>query len=131
LLLVDQVRAILEEYRAHLPMTARQIFYRLVGAYAYPKDEAGYGRLIEMLNRARRARMIPMESIRDDRAESMGGAGGYRDKDEFWSGVRSSARWYSRPLDEGQPRAVEVWVEAAGMMPMIARVTSSRRRGLL
>jgi hypothetical protein len=116
LLLVDQVRAILEEYRAHLPMTARQIFYRLVGAYAYPKDEAGYGRLIEMLNRARRARMIPMES--------MGGAGGYRDKDEFWSGVRSSARWYSRPPDEGQPRAVEVWVEAAGMMPMIARVTS-------
>lgn len=61
----------LEEYRAHLPMTARQIFYRLVGAYAYPKDEAGYGRLIEMLNRARRARMIPMESIRDDRAEPM------------------------------------------------------------
>jgi hypothetical protein len=44
--------------------------------------------------------MIPMESIRDDRAESMGGAGGYRDKDEFWSGVRSSARWYSRPLDD-------------------------------
>jgi hypothetical protein len=42
LLLVDQVRAILEEYRAHLPMTARRIFYRLVGAYAYPKDEAGY-----------------------------------------------------------------------------------------
>jgi hypothetical protein len=124
LLLVDQVQEVLREYRAFLPMTARQIFYRLVGAHGYPKDEAAYARLIEMLSRARRARLIPMESIRDDRAESMGGGGGYQSTAEWWDGVRSSARYYRRPLTEGQPRAVEVWVEAAGMMPMIARVTS-------
>lgn len=124
MVLVDQVQEVLREYRRYLPMTARQIFYRLVGAYAYPKDENAYARLIEMLNRARRARMIPMESIRDDRAESMGGGGGYTSTNEWWDGVRASARYYQRPLTEGQPRAVEVWVEAAGMMPMVSRVTS-------
>jgi len=58
--------AVLEEFRDYLPMTVRQVFYRLVGKYAYPKDENGYERLADYLNRARRARLIPWESIRDD-----------------------------------------------------------------
>ena len=123
MLLVDQVRAILDEYREHLPMTARQVFYRLVGAYQYPKEERAYDRLQETLNRARRARLIPMNAIRDDRAASAGHSGGYESPAEFWEGVRASAHYYARPLTEGQPRAVEVWIEAQGMMPMVAEVT--------
>ncbi|WP_438297812.1 hypothetical protein [Streptomyces sp. HUAS TT7] len=123
LLLVDQVRAVLDEYRAHLPMTARQVFYRLVGAFAYPKEERAYDRLQETLNRARRARLIPMDSIRDDRATSAGHSFGYDSPAHFWDSVRSSAEFYARPLTEGQPRAVEVWIEAQGMMPMISDVT--------
>ncbi|MCX4885964.1 hypothetical protein [Streptomyces sp. NBC_00847] len=123
LALVDQVRAVLDEYRAHLPMTARQVFYRLVGAFQYPKEEKAYDRLQETLNRARRARLIPMDAIRDDRAASAGHSFGYNSPAEFWASVRASASYYSRPLDEGQPRAVEVWIEAQGMMPMIAEVT--------
>jgi hypothetical protein len=57
LALLDQVNAVLDEYRDHLPLTIRQIFYRLVGAYGYPKgtskDRRPYLRLGEMLNRAR------------------------------------------------------------------------------
>ncbi|MFI7352129.1 hypothetical protein ACIBSR_38485 [Streptomyces sp. NPDC049936] len=121
--LVDQVRAVLDEYRAHLPLTARQVFYRLVGAFDYPKEEKAYDRLQETLNRARRARLIPMNAIRDDRAVSAGHSYGYNSPAEFWESVRTSARYYSRPLTEGQPRAVEVWIEAVGMMPMIAEVT--------
>lgn len=123
LLLVDQVRAVLDEYREHLPMTARQVFYRLVGAFQFPKDERAYDRLQETLNRARRARMIPMGSIRDDRAASAGYTGGYNSPAEFWESVRASAEYYARPLTDGQPRAVEVWIEAQGMLPMVAEVT--------
>jgi len=66
LALLDQVQGILDEYVDHLPLTIRQIFYRLVGAHDYEKTERAYQRLAEHLNRARRARMIPMDVIRDD-----------------------------------------------------------------
>ncbi len=56
LTLLGQVRAVLAEYRDHLPLTIRQIFYRLVGAHGYDKTEQAYGRLCEHLNRARRGR---------------------------------------------------------------------------
>ena len=49
--LLDQVQDVLDEYAAHLPLTVRQIFYRMVGAHAYPKNERAYKRLIYMLGR--------------------------------------------------------------------------------
>src|SRR2546430_3008194 len=64
--IIAWVEAVLDEYYDHLPLTVRQIFYRLVGAYGYDKTEAAYGRLAEKLVRARRARLIPFDSIRDD-----------------------------------------------------------------
>src|SRR5262244_702721 len=64
--LLDQVQGVLDEYAAHLPLTIRQIFYRLVGAHDFEKSERAYQRLVEHLNRARRARIIPMDAIRDD-----------------------------------------------------------------
>ncbi len=121
--LVDQVRAVLDENRAYLPMTARQVFYRLVGAHRYDKTEQAYGRLLETLNRARRARLIPMHAIRDDGGTEMP-AGGWDDPAQFWRAIRHTAQSYTHALDDGQPRAVELWVEAAGMVPMVARVAA-------
>jgi hypothetical protein len=54
LALLDLVHAVLREYDLYLPMTCRQIFYRLV-AGGYGKTERAYKSLCEMLNRARRA----------------------------------------------------------------------------
>ena len=42
LALLDQVQAVLVEYRDYLPLTLRQIFYRLVGAYSFPKTQRDY-----------------------------------------------------------------------------------------
>ena len=56
----------LAEYAEQLPLTLRQIFYRMVGAYGYEKTEQAYERLGETLNKARRARVIGMDAIRDD-----------------------------------------------------------------
>ena len=66
LALLEQVNAVLDEYREHLPLTIRQIFYRLVGAHGYSKTETAYDRLGEMLNRARRAGFVRFDAIRDD-----------------------------------------------------------------
>jgi hypothetical protein len=38
--------------------------------------------------------------------------------------MRASVEYYRRSLDEGQPLAVELWVEAAGMLPQVSRVSS-------
>ena len=63
---VRMIQDVLHEYEDHLPLTMRQIFYRLVATRGYEKTEAGYKKLGEIGNRARRARLIPFADIRDD-----------------------------------------------------------------
>lgn len=125
--LIEQVREILREYREHLPLTGRQVFYRAVAAYAYPKTEAAYDRLLEHLVRARRARMIPMGAIRDDSTVEHY-AGGYDSPAQFWEGLRAQGEWYRHDPTAGQPQVVELWVEAAGMVPML--VPPAREHGV-
>ncbi|MFE7194480.1 hypothetical protein [Kitasatospora sp. NPDC057541] len=119
--LVEQVQGVLDQYREHLPMTARQVFYAAVGQWGYPKTEQAYDRLLETLVRARRARMIPMHAIRDD-SSTDAPAGGWADKGRFLSSLRRHAEYYERDLMEGQDRVAEVWVESGGMVPMLAAV---------
>ena len=76
LALLDQVRGVLDEYAEYLPLTVRQVFYRLVGAHGYDKTEKAYERLGEALNRACRAELIHMDAIRD--------GGGTRVDPHFW-----------------------------------------------
>ena len=117
--LLHLVNGVLREYRAQLPLTNRQIFYRLVGAHGYEKTEKAYARLCEYLNRARRARLIPFGAIRDDGTQSQGGPG-WDDPAQFWCAVRSTARGYRHDLTDSQPYHVELWVEAGGMLPQAA-----------
>ena len=116
--LLDLVNGVLREYRAQLPLTARQIFYRLVGAHGYEKTEKAYARLCEYLNRAR---LIDFSAIRDDGTVSRGGPG-WDDPAQFWRGVRYSARNYRHDLTDGQPYHTELWIEATGMVPQAASV---------
>jgi hypothetical protein len=122
--LLEQVDEVLVEYENYLPLTVRQIFYRLVGQYGYPKDELAYGRLCEHLNRARRARMIPFASIRDDGVTLMGSrwyAGVEAFRDETGERIRN----YQRDRQNGQPQRLELWCEAGGMMPQLERIAST------
>jgi hypothetical protein len=53
--LLEPVQAVLDLYAAYLPLTIRQIFYRLVGAgEGYEKTEKAYERLLEAIGKARR-----------------------------------------------------------------------------
>ena len=121
LALIARVNAVLGEYADHLPLTVRQIFYRLVGAHGYDKTEHAYKRLGEHLNRARRARIIAMDDIRDD--------GGIIERPIMWASaqewldaIRREAGTVMLDRTEGQRTRLAVICEAAGMVPQLARV---------
>ena len=120
--LIEQVQLVLAEYRAFLPISLRQIFYRLVAEYGYAKTEAAYDRLGSHVARARRAQMLDFDVIRDDQGkptevmqhESAAG---------FWDDVRENAAHFRLDRMAGQPIHAEVWSEA-GMTEQLFRVAS-------
>lgn len=119
--LLDQVGEILAEYQDYLPLTVRQIFYRLVGAYDYEKTERAYARLSEALVRARRARLIAFDDIRDDGVVVMAERW-YADEQDFVEEFARQAEHYRRDRQQGQAHRLELWSEAAGMLPQLANV---------
>ena len=120
LLTVDRI---LEQYRDFLPLTCRQIFYRLVAAYAFPKTENAYASLCETMATARRARRLSFDAIRDDSVNKLAYAD-YTDTDDFHRKVRSMAKGYTRNKLARQPTHIEVLTEAAGIGPQLARETA-------
>jgi hypothetical protein len=92
-------------------------------ARGYDKSESAYGRLCNHLSNARRGLPIPFEAIRDD------GLTTYRrdhfdDRDDFLCHVRSMGQRYTRDKLAGQGVHIEVWCEAAGMLPRIDDVSA-------
>jgi hypothetical protein len=119
--LLGQVEAIISAYSAHLPLTIRQVFYALVGHYGYEKTEKAYGRLGDKLTRARRARLLPFHVIRDDGVVTYSSR--WHDGPEaFWDETARRIRDYRRDRQAAQRRRIELWCEAAGMAPQLARV---------
>lgn len=116
--LLAQAQAVLDEYRAYWPLTCRQIFYRMVGAHGYDKTEAAYGRLCHHLANARRGRWIDFDAIRDDGVTSYH-RNHFGDRDDFLRHVRGLGKKYVRDKLAGQEMHIEVWCEAAGMLPQL------------
>ena len=119
--LLEQVQEVLRQYRAHLPVTNRQVFYRLVAAYGFEKSESAYERLGNVLNRARRAGLVPWSSIRDD-GFHRGGHTGWESLGEFAATVQAWVDGYRVDRQAGQDRRLALWCEAAGMVPQLERV---------
>jgi hypothetical protein len=119
--LVGAVREVLAEYEEQLPLTLRQVFYRLVASRGYEKTEQAYGRLGEALNRARRAGYVPFEHVRDDGVQAILPQT-FGSPEEFLDWARENADVFNLDRQHGQPYYLEVWVEAAGMARMVADV---------
>lgn len=119
--LLEQAQAVLEEYRKYWPLTCRQIFYRMVGAHGYDKTESAYGRLCHHLANARRGKMIPFDAIRDDGVTTYS-LGHFDARDAFLRHVRHLGERYKRNRLTAQDIHMEVWCEAAGMLPQLHRV---------
>ena len=125
---VGQVKDVLEEYDDHLPLTVRQIFYRLVGSVGYPKTENAYHVLTTTLSEARRAGAIPFDAIRDDGIRTYGPPLEFSSAKamvDYVLDVEEDLAQNGRILRlTGQPTWVSLWCEAAGMAPQLARVAS-------
>jgi hypothetical protein len=72
------------------PLTVRQIFYRLVGSAGYYKTELAYDRLCEHLAKARHAKLIPFDAIRDDGGTVLA-LPAWESADEFLDACRAQA----------------------------------------
>lgn len=116
------MRSVLHEYRAYWPLTCRQIFYRLVSTNShYPKTEQFYGKLCHHLANARRGGVIAFNSIRDDGVTTFE-LDHFDDEEHFLRHVRELSEGYTLNKLAGQNTHVEVWCEAAGMLPQLYRV---------
>jgi hypothetical protein len=119
--LLEHVDAVLERYADHLPLTIRQVFYALVGQEKLDKTEQAYARLCEHLNRARRAQLIAFEYIRDD-GVSVLESRCYESVEDFHDETSRRAQTYRRDRQAGQSVYIELWCEAADMIPQLAKV---------
>lgn len=119
--LLNHAQQVLMEYREFWPLTCRQIFYRMVGAHGYDKTEAAYGRLCHHLANARRGGTITFDAIRDDGVTTWT-MGHFNDRDNFLRHVRELGEGYTRNRLAAQDFHMEVWCEAAGMLPQLCKV---------
>ena len=119
--LVENVQSVLDDMSGYLPLTLRQVFYRLVVNQQIQKTENGYARLCEVCNRARRAGMISFSHIRDDGPKIDSGHDFVTDDDltTYLTDFREAARM---DLQSFQEHRIFVWCEAAGMVPQLSRV---------
>ena len=122
LAIVQAVLTILDEYVASLPLTVRQIFYRLVGAHGFSKTEQAYKNLGTLLTRARRSELISFEAIRADSFSWSGDGGGALGVDDLIDEMLSCAKYFNLDRQVGQPKRIVLACEAAGMAPQLERV---------
>jgi hypothetical protein len=122
--MLGQVHAIFDEYREHLPLTCRQIYYRMVAEYGHPKGDKLENTIYDLLSNARRARnheqFIPFDYIRDDGIQ--GGGGWYSSVHQFRQAQYLQAKNYTRDVQVGQESRLQVWCEAAGIIPQLAKI---------
>lgn len=105
----------------------RQVFYRLVGK-GYPKTENFYAKVQEVCNRARRCKRISFSALRDDGVSRRGGETFYYDSpQQYYREHKKLHNLYRRGWHADQPAFVSVLCEAAGMVPMLARVANEHR----
>lgn len=107
----DEGRALVEAAREELaaghPMTLRQVYYRLVSRQLLPNSDRSYGRLGELLVRARKEGRVPWAWV-EDRLREPRVAPSWSDLDDF---ADAAARSYRRDVWASQPSLVEVMVE--------------------
>ncbi|RLI61344.1 MAG: hypothetical protein DRO67_08115 [Candidatus Asgardarchaeum californiense] len=126
---VRYVDDILSQYP--MPLTLRQIFYRLIADYNYPNKSSAYAQLSKQLVKARERGDIDETRIEDRSRSFIGGDNGFDDLDDFLQcqidNFLFSPNEYSRKMWSEQPEFVIVWVEKDALSRVIS-VTASKYR---
>jgi hypothetical protein len=121
---VKLVNKILSQYT--MPLTLRQVFYRLVANYNYPNTNSAYGQLSKQLVEARERGDIDETKIEDRSREFLGGDQGFDRLEEFMdyqiNEFLSSPKYYYRKVWTEQPKFVIVWVEKDALSRIISSI---------
>jgi hypothetical protein len=121
---VELVNKILSQYT--MPLTLRQVFYRLVADYNYPNTKPAYTQLSKQLVEARERGDIDETRIEDRSREFLGGDQGFDGLEEFLdyqiNEFLSSPKYYCRKMWTEQPKFVVVWVEKDALSKIISSV---------
>jgi hypothetical protein len=118
---MDQVGSVLDEYREHLPLTIRQVYYRLVHEHGYENSKPAYECLARSLKALFKDGHIDFGDVDDGDGESYG-IHGFPHLARFWRNVRKEAANYRLDRQTGQPRRIWLVCEAQGLAPTLARV---------
>jgi hypothetical protein len=122
--IIDQIKEVLEEYSEHLPLTARQIYYRLIDGQGHTKGKEFERQLYTILRRGRRAEVFDMDAIRDDGGTTETGPQAWESAEQWIDATRGEIEELRMDRQEGQDNRLVIYCEAAGMVPQIARVAN-------
>lgn len=111
-----------------MPLTIRQIFYRLVANYGYPNSQSSYNQLSKQLVKARERGDVNPNRIEDRSREFLGGDNGFENPEEFLESriysFLNSPKHYHRHMWSLQPKFVIVWVEKDALSRVISRIAN-------
>lgn len=129
---LEAIQRIVNGWRQYWPLSVRQVHYALQNApplchaskpgSTYRNDEKSYNNLIDLLTRAREARLISRQAIDDDTRpvfqwDVFGDVGGFarRELDQMFKG-------YWRDLMQSQPDHIEIVGEKNTVLPILKPV---------
>jgi len=127
--ILRESKVILEQYE--VPLTLRQLFYRLVSKMILSNTTSSYKRLSEIIVKARERGEVEDWRIEDRSREVLGYWDFFNSTEEFLDyqvgQFKSSWQSYLRPIWADQPRYVEVWVEKDALSRLVAEVAIQYR----
>jgi len=116
LALIEQINAILDEYREQgFTLTLRQIYYQLVGRDIIKNDQKVYDNLGTLIKNGRNAGRIAWDMV-VDRTRELHVLPHWETPASI---IRAAANQYRRDLWEGQKTYCEVWVEKDALIGIV------------
>lgn len=117
----EQVKEVIGEYRDYLPLTVRQILYRMEGKGYCSKKY--YSNLIKLISRMRVHGWIPWDTI-DDRVRYLTEKEGFEGGPKYF--IECHRDWilsgYKKDLLENQSTYIEIWCEKDALTGVLSRV---------
>jgi hypothetical protein len=111
----------LDLLREYWPLTLRQVYYRLVVPGVIENSRSEYQKLSRILTRARLDGLVSWEAL-EDRARSTLESGGWQSASSFVAHERQVLlSGYRRDLLQGQPLALEIWIEKDALARIVQR----------
>jgi hypothetical protein len=122
--LLSHVLEVVSQYS--IPLTVRQVFYRLVAAGVIKNTRSSYNSLDKILVKARIKGIIPFDKLEDRSREFLCGDHNFETPEDFMAwrieALKDSALEYEVPYWHFQPEHVEVWLEKDALSALFGQV---------